>query len=394
MLDGPLVLDFTRIFSGPFCTQILGDLGADVLKVERTEVGDESRLFGVTKGSPTPGSPFLAMNRNKRSIALDLKSAAGVDVARRLALQADVLVHNFRPGVMERLGLDYESLAAENPRLIYCEISGYGHNGPRATRAANDLQIQAYSGLLSMTGEPDGPPVRNPASVSDLTAGLYAAIGVLGALVERERSGRGQRIQTSMLGGQMNMVNYFITDFIRQGTVPRRWGTGAVLGLPNQVFNTADGAICMTSPNQAAWEATCGALDVPELALDPRFATLADRYAHRDELVAEMSAVFERFTSEEAINRLDDVGVPCAPVNSIPDVAVDEAVLATGYLVETESADGERVSLVQTPLDLSRTKIRTRRPPPNHGQDTEQVLKDLGFDDVSIKAMRDAGEVA
>jgi len=393
-LDGVIVADFTRVFSGPFCSQILGDLGADVIKVERVEVGDEARLFGVKKDGPLPGTAFLSHNRNKRSIAIDLKAESGKEIARRLAARADVLVHNFRPGVMERLGLGYDELRQDNPGLIYCEISGFGFDGPLRNRAANDLQIQAYSGLLSITGEPDRPPVRNAASVSDLTSGLYAAVGILSALIERSASGEGQLVRTSMLGGQLNMVNHFLSDFIRQGTVPQRWGTSTELGLPNQVFETEDGAICFTSPNQSAWERTCGALGIPEKALDARFATLADRYANRDALIATVAEAVKKFTSEEALGRLDAVGVPCAPVNYIPDVAVDPQVHATGAIAEVELPSGERVSLVQTPIEFGRTPVRNRIPPPEHGQHTAEILADLGFGEDEIADLRGKGEIA
>lgn len=392
-LEGIVVADFTRIFSGPFCTQILGDLGARVIKVERIVLGDESRLFGVRKGGRTPGSPFLAMNRNKQSVALDIKADAGREVARRLAAKADVLVHNFRPGVMERLDLGYEELARINPRLVYCEISGYGFDGPHRTRAANDLQIQAYSGLLSMTGEADRPPVRNPASVSDLTAGMYAAIGILGALVERARSGEGQRVRTSMLGGQLNMVNYFITDYLRQGHIPKRWGTGNELGLPNQVFETADGAVTLTSPNQAAWERTCEALGIGPMALHPHFATLADRYANREELVEMVSKAVSRLTTAEALSRLDAAGVPCAPVNDIPAIAADAQARATGCVVEVDTKTGEHVTLVQTPLELSRTGVRTFTAPPLHGEHTSEVLAQLGYSAEEIAHFKTSGVV-
>ncbi len=289
-LAGLVVIDFTRVVSGPYATQILGDLGADIVKVERLEGGDDARPYGVTGDNPMPGATFLALNRNKRSIALDLKKPEGRDVAMRLLRSADVAIHNFRPGVMERLGLGYEAVSKANPRIVYCAISGYGDAGPQRETAANDLAIQSYSGLLGITGEADGAPVRVPTPVADITAGMYATIGILAALQYRETSGVGQLVETNMLEGQINMMSYMFVDYWLNGVIPERMGTGNRMGLPNQAFPTSDGWVCIVASNDRRWISCCHALEVDELISDPRFDTLVHRYQHREGLVEVISA--------------------------------------------------------------------------------------------------------
>jgi crotonobetainyl-CoA:carnitine CoA-transferase CaiB-like acyl-CoA transferase len=387
-LEGIVVLDFTRIVAGPFATQILGDLGADVIKVERADGGEEARTYGVTDPSRMPGATFLAMNRNKKSIGIDLQSSAGRDVARRLLTTADVSIHNFRTGVMERLGLGYEAASAANPRLIYCSITCFGSVGPHRESAANDLAIQAYSGLLSITGEADGPPVRNPTAVSDITSGLYAAIGILSALHHRERTGRGQAVETNMLEGQLNMLNLFFVDYWLNGLVPQRMGTGNRMGLPNQAFPAKDGWVCIVAPTDRIWSKCCEALGVAALAKDPRFATLAERYGHRDELVAAVSEATSGLSISECLARLMAAGVPCAPVNTIAEVAIDPQVQALQSIVEMPVTGLGPVKLVRSPLHLSLTPVSERVPPPVLGEHTDEILSRAGFSASEIAQLR------
>ncbi|TDE03123.1 CaiB/BaiF CoA transferase family protein [Jiangella asiatica] len=393
-LHGVTVLDFTRVFAGPFATQMLGDLGADVVKIERVAGGDESRDYGLSDSMPRPGAPFLSHNRNKKSIAIDLKTSDGVAVVRRLVESADVLVHNYRPGVMERLGLDYATLAPLNPRLVYCSISGFGARGPMRTRAANDLSIQAYSGLLSITGQPGGPPARVPTSVCDLTAGMYAVIGIQAALHHRAEHGVGQEVSTSMLEGQLTMLNHFLTDYWMHGRVPEKMGTANALGLPNEAFPTKDGWVCITSANEAMWRRCATALGVGELADDPRFLTLRDRYAHRDELVSLLVEATSTMTTEECLTALEEGGVPCCPVNTIDRIATDPLLDALDATVDM-TVEGDRVvRLVQTPLAFSTTPVSARIPPPRLGEHTDDVLSAAGFSTADIERMRAAGSVA
>ncbi|WP_049564064.1 CaiB/BaiF CoA transferase family protein [Streptomyces sp. SBT349] len=393
-LAGITVLDFTRVFAGPFATQILGDLGADVIKLERVDGGDESRDYGLTETMPRPGAPFLSHNRNKRSVAVDLKTEDGRAVVRRLAETADVLIHNYRPGVMERLHLDHASLTPLNARLVYCSISGFGAHGPMRTRAANDLSIQAYSGLLSITGQPGGPPARVPTSVCDLTAGLYAAIGIQAALHHRSVSGVGQEVSTSMLEGQLTMLNHFLTDYWMNGRLAEKMGTANALGLPNEAFPTKDGWVCITSANEKMWRRCAAALGVGELADDPRFRTLRDRYAHREELVTLLSRATSAMTSKECLAALEEGGVPCCPVNTLDRIATDPLLDALGSTVDMEVEGDRTVRLVQTPLRFSATQVSARIPPPRLGEHTDDVLAGAGFAADEIARMRAAGAVA
>jgi crotonobetainyl-CoA:carnitine CoA-transferase CaiB-like acyl-CoA transferase len=392
-LDGIVVLDLTRVFSGPFAAQLLGDLGADVIKVEKIGTGDESRDYGVDEGTPAPGAPFLAHNRNKRSIEVNAKTPEGRDVIRRLAAGADVLLHNFRVGVMERLGLSYEELSRENRGLIYASISGFGTKGPMAQRAANDLSIQSFSGLLAITGEEGRGPVRNPSSVADLTAGMYAAVGVLAALHHRDLTGEGQQVATSMLGGQLNYLNHFLTDYWLTGRQPGRWGTANKLGLPNEAFPTSDGWVCITSANDAMWRRCAEGLGIAEAGTDPRFATLKDRYANRTALVELLRATTSQLTSAEVLERMEKAGVPCVPVNDIPDIAADPILDDTDAYVDMPTSGGRTARLIKTPLEFSSTPVSARLAPPALGADTDAVLAAAGYDARELSELRATGAI-
>jgi crotonobetainyl-CoA:carnitine CoA-transferase CaiB-like acyl-CoA transferase len=376
-LQGIRVADFTRVFAGPFATQILADLGADVVKVERIDGGDEARDYGTTLTPDGVGAPFLAMNRTKRSLAVDVTTEAGLGVARRLIASADVVMENFRPGVMDRLGLGYASLAERDARLIYCSISGFGSTGPLAGRAANDLSIQALSGLLSMTGEEGRPPVRTPAPMGDLMAGMFAVTGVLAALAERTRSGRGQHVETSMLEAQVSTLNYFYLEHWLRGTVPRPMGTANALGLPNQAFRTLDGWVCITAANDRAWKRLCAALDVPEAAEDPRFATLQARYAHRPEVVEVLSRAAARLSTADLVERLDAAGVSNSPVRDLAEAAAEPQLQ---HVVDRMQVDGVGdVRVVGLPLHFSASPPVPASEPPTLGRDGETVLAELGY---------------
>ena len=392
-LAGVRVIDFTRVFSGPFAAQTLGEFGADIIKVERLNVGDESRDYGVTEEMPRPGAAFLAYNRNKRSIAIDLKSEEGRDTAKRIIRTADVVLHNFRPGVMERLGLAYEDLRDENLGLIYCSISGYGKDSSLRDRAANDLQIQAYSSLLSMTGDEGGGPVRNPLSVCDLTAGLYAVIGILAALNYRTVSGEGQEIAVSMLEGQLGMLNHFLVDYWMTGHIPPRMGTANELGLPNQAFVTKDGFVAMSSANEGMYRRACDALGISELKEDPRFRSLRDRYANREELVRRFEEATSAMTTAEAVERLSAAGVSNAPVNTLDQLAADPILDELDATLEMETENHGAVKLVRVPVGMSVTRPVEHRAPPRLGEHTDEILREAGLDERQIKALRRSSAV-
>jgi crotonobetainyl-CoA:carnitine CoA-transferase CaiB-like acyl-CoA transferase len=389
-LEGIRVLDLTRVFAGPFASQILGDLGADVIKVERYGRGDECRDYAVDKGKPKPGAPFLAHNRNKRSLAVDLKQPAGAELLLKLADSADVLMHNFRPGVMERLGLGYEAIATRNPRIIYGSISGFGSTGSLARKAANDLSIQGFAGLLSITGEPGGDPVRVPAAICDLAGGTYLVIGILAALRAREVTGRGQQVETSMLEGTLNYMNHFLTDYWLNGRVAEKMGTGNRLGQPNQAFPTKDGWVCIVAPNEVMWRRCAAGLGIPEAAEDPRFNTLEGRYAHRNELSDTVREATLKLTNQQVVDAMDSAGVPCVPVNSIPEIASHPVLAELGAFVDMPVEGDRTARLVQSALHMSVTPVSARLSPPSLGEHTDGVLREAGLTDRQIAELRES----
>ena len=392
-LDGLKVIDFTRIFSGPLCTQILGDLGADVIKLEDAHGGDDSRHYGQDRHGDGFGGSFLALNRNKRSIAVDLATDRGRTVARRLIDDADVLVENFRPGVMTRLALDYESVAERNPTLVYCSITGFGASGDLAHKAANDLIIQAYSGLMSFTGEPGGRPVRCATTISDFSAGLYATIGILAALAQREQHGRGQFVSTSLLESQVAMMSYFFSEYWLNGTVPRPMGTANRLGLPNQAFPVKDGQVVITASTSRMWHRCCQALGIPEVADDPRFSTLSSRYKHRDELIDAISGATRSMPMAECLQALEREGVSCGPINTLNAAANDPQLEHLGAFVNVERGDGQTAKVVDNPIRFSDVPIGAYRPIPAHGEHTDEVLETLGYSAEEIADLHAEGVV-
>jgi crotonobetainyl-CoA:carnitine CoA-transferase CaiB-like acyl-CoA transferase len=392
-LRGLRVVDFTRVFSGPFATQILADFGATVTKVERVDGGDEARDYGHHDEGESMGAPFLAMNRNKRSVCVDLTHEAGRQIATELAARADVLVENFRPGVMDRLGLGYEQLSATNPRLVYCSITGFGGAGPLRARAANDLSLQALSGLLSFTGPPEGPPCRTPAPLADLAAGMFGALGIQAALTERAVTGRGQRVETSMLGAQLNTLGYFFADYWLHDRQPGPMGTANELGLPNQAFPTSDGWVCITASNERAWRRLCTALEVPEAAEDPRFRDLRARYRHREDVVTLITERTASLTLRDCVARLDEHGVSNSPMRTLAEAAAEPQL--ADHVTATEVPGLGTVRLVGSPVRFGgRPLSATAEPPPALGADTPEVLGELGYTEADIRALNRVGTIA
>ncbi len=392
-LDGLVVLDLTRVLSGPFATMTLADLGADVVKVEQPGTGDDTRQWGP----PFQGEEaayFLSVNRNKRSLAVDLKSPEGLELVRELARRADVVVENFRPGTAARLGLGYEELAAENPGLVYASISGYGQTGPDANRAGYDAIAQARSGIMSVTGEADGPPVRVGVSSADLTAGMWAVIGILAALRERDRSGVGQWVDISLLDGSVSWLTYVAAGYFASGTRPPRYGSAHPTIAPYQGFTTLDGNLMLAVGNDAIWRRFAPVAGLSELVDDPRFATNPLRVAHRDELLPLVAAAMAARTSAEWVEVLDGAGVPVGPIQTVDEVVNDPQVLARGMIGEVEHPTAGTLRTIGCPVRLTATPPQVRTAPPTLGQHTDDVLAGLGLDQARIDDLRARGAVA
>jgi crotonobetainyl-CoA:carnitine CoA-transferase CaiB-like acyl-CoA transferase len=393
VLDGIRVLDFSRVFAGPAATQILGDLGADVIKLEQPNGGDEARYLGVDNqelkkfGGVSPS--FLALNRNKRSIAIDLSCDAGREVTLALAARSDVIVHNFRPGTMLKFGLGYEAVRTLNPGVIYCEFTAYGQQGPMAHVGANDLALQAHSGLMSLTGERGRPPVRVGTAAIDLHGSLAIVSAVLAALLHRERTGEGQQVETSLLLSSAHLLNYFYTEYWMDGTVREPMGTANHLSVPNQVFPAADGGVVIIAPTDEMWQRCVDALD-PKRLDRPEFKTTLDRLRNRDLLVETLSAVTREMPAREVVSRLGAVKVNVAKVNSVAEAADHEQLATIGGIVEFEMA-GRRMKAVASPFKLAGAPATVNRPPPKLAGEADVILAEIGFDNRRIEALRERG---
>jgi CoA:oxalate CoA-transferase len=387
-LAGLRILDLTWVLSGPFATMTLGDLGADVIKLERPPYGDVSRTTGPLVDGES--GYFFSVNRGKRSISIDLKSDEGKELFKRLACEVDIVVENFTPGAMEGLGVGYEVLSELNPQLIYAAISGYGQTGPMRELPALDVIVQGAGGVMSITGEPGGGPVRPGFSVGDVAAGLYCAIGVLAAVREREQSGRGQMVDISMVDCQIAVLENAYMRYHVTGETPQRLGTRHPTAVPFQAFPTADGylvlALAWGVPNQ--WALLCAELDVPELIDDERFATSQARSANHGELEPLLSEAFLKRTTDEWIAALQQYGMPCGPLNDIPSAAAMPQVVAREMLVPVPHHTIGEMPLPSTPVKLSRTPGGIKGTSPDMGQDTRAVMSELlGLDRDEIEAL-------
>ena len=389
VLQGVRILDLSRVFAGPAATQVLGDLGADVIKVEEPGKGDEARGFGVTQAMLASGitvSPsFVALNRNKRSIAINLASPAGQRAVRRMVQRCDVVVNNFRPGTMEKYGLGHEALRELRPDLIYCQFSSYGETGPLMNFGANDLALQAHSGLMSITGEADRPPVRCGTSVIDLHASLALVIAIMAALMHRSRTGEGQRVESSLLLSSAHLMNYFYGEYWTTGAIRQPMGTANHLSVPNQVFPTADGSVVIIAPGNEMWLRCAVALDAD--ALDrPEWRGLLDRQKHRAELILAVSAVTLRMSSDEVIARLGPVKVNVAKVQDIGEAADHPQLAAVGGVTRFEM-DGRQVKSVVSPFHLCGTPRSQDRAPPALAAHTGEVLREMGLTEEDIAVL-------
>jgi crotonobetainyl-CoA:carnitine CoA-transferase CaiB-like acyl-CoA transferase len=392
-LDDVTVLDLSHALAGPFCSTMLADFGADVIKLEPSGAGDIARAWGP----PLPGgetSYFVSLHRNKKGIEVDLKHPRGKELFFRLVDRCDVVLENYRVGALARLGLSYEAAREKNPRIIYCSVSGFGQDGPYRDRAALDLILQAESGMISATGEPGGHGVRCGVSIADMTAGMYAAFGIMLALRARERTGRGQAIDVSMLEGQLSLLGSMIGGYLADGEIPRPMGTAYKALLPYQTFRTKTRDLALAVGSEKLWKVFCPAIGCPELAADPRYRTNADRAKNRDSLLPTLQEVFLTRAYEEWETVLLAKGIPMGAINDIAQVVEHPQVVARQSLVEMDHPRAGKVRMVGPPVRLSETPGRVRSPAPMLGEHTDEVLGgllELGAQEIA--ALRAAGAI-
>lgn len=392
-LEKLTVLDLTQVMAGPFCCQLLADHGARVTKVEPVGAGDASRhaMGFAMKGDDN--ASFLAVNRNKESITLNLKEDSGREVFYRLVRDADVVVENFRPGVTERLGVDYETLAEINPGIIYASISGFGQTGPYSQQAGYDLIAQAMSGVMSVTGEPDGDPVKCGIPIGDLGAGLFATTGILAAYIARQQTGVGQHVDVSLFEAALALSVWETSELWTTGRIPARYGSAHRLSAPYQALATADGHITVGANNQRLWERFCDAIDREDLLSDPRFTANADRMEHVAELVAELEPTLARRSTQEWGRVLAEAGVPCGPIRNYAEVFVDPHTQAREMMVQMEHPVEGTVRGLGIPVKMSGTPGSVRHAAPLLGQHTDEVLSRNGYSDDEIGKLRDEGAI-
>jgi glutaryl-CoA transferase len=398
-LAGVRVLDLSRVLAGPWATQSLGDLGADVIKVEKPGAGDDTRAWGppflkTADGAEGDASYYLAANRNKRSLAVDFATPEGAEIIRRLIPRCQIMVENFKTGSLARYGLDHASAAKLNPALVYCSITGFGQNGPYAAKPGYDYMIQAMGGLMSITGEADGAPMKVGVAVADLFSGMYATTAMLAALRHAERSGEGQHIDIALLDCQIAMLANQATAYLASGVAPTRLGNAHPSVAPYQPFATRDGFIVVAVGTDGQFRAFCAAIGAPELATDTRFASNALRVRRRAELAALITTQMKMRSASEWIAALDAANVPCGPINAIDDVFADAHVQARRAAQTMTRADGTEVRMPANPIRMSATPPDPRRAPPLLGQDTEAVLHEmLGASAEDISRWRSAGAI-
>lgn len=401
-LAGVKVLDLSRVLAGPWCTQILGDFGADVIKIEAPNQGDDTRTWGPPNLPPEAGfeglgesAYYLACNRNKRSVAINMASPDGAALIRRLAVHADVVVENFKVGGLKKYGLDCDSLRALNPRLIYCSITGFGQTGPYADRPGYDFVAQAMGGMMSVTGEKDGPPLKPGVAMADISTGMYAAVSVLMALRHAERTGRGQSIDCSLFDTQISTLANQALSFLVSGRSPPRLGNAHPAVVPYRVFDAMDGPVVVAVGNNGQFAALCDVLEVPELAQEERYATNRLRTINRDPLEATLQALIAQRSVSALIASLSARNIPCGPVNTVAQAFGEPMIEARGTVHHFERADGVRVPSVAYPGKLSETPARFSRLPPGLGQDTNEVLADwLGLGTEELGRLNSSGAIA
>lgn len=404
MTDAPLsglkVVELARILAGPWIGQTLADLGADVIKVERPVAGDDTRHWGppfvkAADGGDLGAAYFHACNRGKRSIAVDFEKPEGADLIRRLVAEADVVIENFKVGGLKKYGLDHETLMAANPRLVWCAVTGFGQDGPYAARAGYDFMIQGLGGYMELTGQPDGEPTKVGVAVADLFTGLHAVIGIQAALAAREKTGRGQLVDMSLLDTMVAMLANQGMNYLVSGRSPTRMGNAHPNIVPYQVFAVADGHIVIATGNDRQWRDTCAILDLEDLAFDPRYVHNAGRVAARAELVPMIEAKTKLFRRDDLLGRLEAAHVPAGPINTVAQVFADPQVVARGMRLDLPApeAEGGTVPGIRNPIRLSGTPLVQDRPSPRLGADTDAVLGALGLSAEEIARLAEQGVV-
>jgi crotonobetainyl-CoA:carnitine CoA-transferase CaiB-like acyl-CoA transferase len=387
-LDGIRIIDFSKALAGPYCTMLLADMGAEVIKVEMPGSGDDSRGWGppFIEGE---SAYFLSINRNKKSITLNLKDNKAKEIALKIIEKADIVLESNRPGVMTKLGLDYETVKKINPGIIYCSISGFGQTGPYSKRPGFDQVIQGYGGIMGLTGEKGGGPLKVGIAVTDIATGMFAATGILTALYHRERTGQGQHVDASMLDGQVSWLTYQAGRYLASGNVPQRIGSAHPLIVPYQDFEASDGFINIAAGNDNLWKKFCAVTDLSDIADDPKFATNPKRVENRDEVVAIVSKKIKTKTMQEWLDILNDAGVPCGPIYTVDQIFKDPQVLAREMLVEVDHPKCGKIQVTGSPIKLSETPAEITTHPPMLGEHNSSILQEFGFSEEDITKLKE-----
>ncbi|NIM93469.1 MAG: CoA transferase [Anaerolineales bacterium] len=394
LLDGVRIIDLTRILAGPYCTMILGDLGADVIKVERPELGDDTRHWGPPFAEGGESAYFISANRNKRSLTLNLKSKRGLEILRDLIRQGDVLVENFRTNTLERWGFSHDVMQELRPGLIYCTITGYGYTGPYKERPGYDFIAQALGGFMSVTGPTEGAPYRAGVAIADLAAGIFASNAILAALYRRERTGEGQRIDISLLDSQIALMSYVASNYLISNEPAKRYGNAHPNIVPYETFKARDGYFAFAAGNDSQWRKFCHTIDHPEWAEDERFSTNPGRLLNRELLIQMLNDHFGQRDVAHWLALCEEIGLPAAPIQSMDHVFNDPQVETREMRIEVDHPSAGSVQLVGSPLKIPTAPVKMRLPPPLLGQHTEEILGELlSYEEEALLALQEEGVI-